>query len=996
MSDYKNVLIVEDNVENRRMLCRVLSNDYRILSAENGEDALAILREKHESISAVLLNVVLPVLDGYEVLMQMREDANLSKIPVIVIGEQHTEEAEVRALSLGAIDYVLKPYKPAVIKRRIANTIYLRETASIVNSFRYDKLTGLYSKEYFYLCVSEIIHKNPEKHYDIICSDIERFKLVNDLYGSEIGDKLLQYTAKTFEKACAGHGICGRIGVDIFGFLIEHPTHYSTEVFAKEIEYINRFSVNLNIMIRYGIYNIDDIETPVNIMVDRACLAKDSIKGKYNAYFAHYDDHIRQKLLSEELITSRMKMALEKDQFKIYCQAKYDLKTGEVVGAEALVRWIHPEKGLMYPNEFIPLFEKNGFITDLDVYIWECCCQRMRAWIDKGNTVTPISVNVSRTDIYNPQLVDILVSMIQKYKLSTQYLHLEITETAYTENPEQLIAVVQKLKKHGFVIEMDDFGTGYSSLNMLSELPIDVLKLDIKFIQNESAKKNSRSILSFIVSIAKWLKLVVVAEGVETESQARLLASLGCEYAQGYFYTKPLECKDFEQLLLKSKIQKLNPTPEKTKNAQEKEEIFDNSKNMLIVENGFSDAQVFQQFFGNRFQVLEADGIPEAIAFIHKLQHEITVLILSMTPEITSQQLEKLQNECKLYRIPVLTIHSSLEGVKDALALGTSDYILRPYMIDALENRIENAMFRSQITQFQKEKEINQAVFEMRKRVEQDSLTGLLNRAEFEVRIREFLCHNQNPKSVFIILDIDNFKNLNDNFGHITGDSVLCTVAAALNSVFKETNMISRIGGDEFAVFVPYADDLNVLQIKLKKLCDALSFNVENLPVSCSVGACTFPDGGKDYESLYNNADIALLAAKRNGKRRYEIFQTGMALPSRGPMGEKAALLMDDVSDAVFVSDAVTSEIIYLNDVAAELVSKEKNMCLGAKCYQIFWDRCHSCDRCVQVNSDTNGFYEEDAMLKDNCTKVHLKIKVGNWEGRGVKIHYLSLYDSLQ
>ena len=579
---------------------------------------------------------------------------------------------------------------------------------------------------------------------------------------------------------------------------------------------------------------------------------------------------------------------------------------------------------------------------------------------------------------------------MRKYRLSPQYLHLEITETAYTENPEQLVAVVQKLKKQGFLIEMDDFGTGYSSLNMLSELPIDVLKLDTKFIQNEHTQKNNRSILSFIISLAKWLKLTVVAEGVETQEQAKMLASLGCEYAQGYFYAKPLLCEDFEKLLMKSALQAPNHFRKKADEVYLREKDAAHRKEMLVVENGAFDSTAFEQFFSNQFQVRHANEVQEALEFIRKMQENVAVAIISIAPETTLQELEKLQRECKLYRIPVLTIHSSIDGVQEVLDMGVSDYILRPYAINILQNRIENAMVRSQITQFQKEKEINEAVFEMRKRVEQDALTGLLNRAEFEMRMQELFYHNQAPKGIFIILDVDNFKNLNDNFGHLTGDRVLCTVADIISCVLTETNIIGRVGGDEFAVFVPYEILPRTLKIKLEKLCTALCFDVENLPVSCSLGVCRFPEDGVDYETLYKNADMALLTAKRYGKNRYEIFEKGMELPSRAPMCEKTALLMDDVSDAVFVSDAVTNEIIYVNDAAAEITGKPKEMCIGAKCCEVFWDRCLRCDRCTCAESDASGFYNEEVTLKDGCTKLHLKMKMGSWNGRGVKIHYLS------
>ena len=207
------------------------------------------------------------------------------------------------------------------------------------------------------------------------------------------------------------------------------------------------------------------------------------------------------------------------------------MKTERIVSAEALVRWEDPDRGLIFPGDFIPLFERNGFITDLDIYVWDTCCKRIRQWLDDGNKIVPVSVNVSRTDIYDPNLDKILLSLIRKYDLSPEYLGLEITESAYTHDSDQLIGAIWKLKRLGFTIEMDDFGTGYSSLNMLAELPIDVLKLDIRFMQSQH-HKNSRNILSFIVSLAKLMDLTIVAEGTETIEQVELLRNLNCDVAQ--------------------------------------------------------------------------------------------------------------------------------------------------------------------------------------------------------------------------------------------------------------------------------------------------------------------------------------------------------------------------------------------------------------------------------------------------------------------------------
>ena len=322
---------------------------------------------------------------------------------------------------------------------------------------------------------------------------------------------------------------------------------------------VHTLSSAKNVIMKWGIYSIEDRTISVEQMCDRALLAARSIKGQYGKYFAAYDDQLRNQLLREQAITDGMETALAKRQFVIYLQPKYRIADNRLAGAEALVRWNHPEWGLQPPSEFIPLFEKNGFITRLDQYIWDGVCSILREWDDKGYPPISISVNVSRADIYNADLVDILIHTLKKYNVSPERLHLEITESAYTENPKQIIDTVSRLRKVGFIVEMDDFGSGYSSLNMLNEMPIDILKLDMKFMQSETAKPVNQGVLRFIMDLARWMKLSVVAEGVETKEQLERLREIGCDYVQGYFFARPMPSLDFEKLMNE---QRLSVTPD--------------------------------------------------------------------------------------------------------------------------------------------------------------------------------------------------------------------------------------------------------------------------------------------------------------------------------------------------------------------------------------------------------------------------------------------------
>ncbi len=486
----RTVLIVDDNEMNRRMLRRILNESYAVQEAVNGLDALEQMRVSSERISAVLLDIVMPVMDGYEVLSAMRADERLSKLPVIVASAASEEDAERKALSLGANDFVIKPYQPAIILHRLQNTINLRETAAIVNAIEKDALTGVYSKTFFYERADALLQANPDARYDMLCCDIEHFKLINELFGSKTGDELLKHVAGLLAEPLRGAGLCGRIGADTFACLVPHRDAYENDAFEDRQRRVNQFPISINIMLRHGIYVADDPSVPVSTMCDRALTACNSIKGKYGVYFAYYDDTFRQKALYEQFILNSIKTALAERQFLVYYQPKFCLASGELVGAEALVRWLHPEKGFMSPGEFIPLFERNGFITDMDIYVWDTVCRDLQAWSAGGSPVPPVSVNVSRSDIYRPELTDILYALVEKYGLEPALLHLEITETAYTEDSEQLIATVNKLRGLGFLIEMDDFGSGYSSLSILSELPVDILKLDTSLIA-ESATNAS-------------------------------------------------------------------------------------------------------------------------------------------------------------------------------------------------------------------------------------------------------------------------------------------------------------------------------------------------------------------------------------------------------------------------------------------------------------------------------------------------------------------------
>lgn len=993
MPTMKKILIVDDNKINRSILCKILSGTYEVLEAENGKEALDLLRKDYGSISAVLLDIVMPVMDGYEVLENMGKDLELSKIPVIVTTGNEDQKSEERALSLGAHDFLLKPYKPAIILHRLANTIKLRETAALVNAIERDELTGVYSKEFFYKKAEARLNEGEDKKYDIVCMDIERFKLINDLFGVQTGDELLRYVAELMQDYVSDNGICGRIGADTFACMIMHREVYEDSLFKTALEKINRFPINITINVCYGIYVVTDLSVPINVMCDRALIACSSVKGKYGVHLAYYTDDFREAMLSEQVIVDSMKAAISEKQFLVYYQPKYDLATETIAGAEALVRWNHPEKGFMSPMEFIPLFERNGFIMDLDMYVWETVCRQIREWMDLGYSVVPVSVNVSRADIYNPELPKILLGFLKKYGLEPEILHLEITETAYTDNPEQIIGTVQKLRKLGFIIEMDDFGTGYSSLNMLSELPIHILKLDMKFIQSETSKKSHKNILSFIISLAKWLNLLVVAEGVETEKQVQTLKSMDCNYAQGYYFAKPLPVADFEKKLTQNCVCAKNTkkTAQRRKTNKLNIQKSNSDRVMVIVDDSEINRGALTEIFRGLYTIVEAENGKEALLYIKENYNEIDIVLLDLVMPVMDgfQMLEKLKKTDKLKNIPVIiTSQTGDDSEAKALSMGAADFVSKPYSPEVALRRVSNVMAQSKLHMIERERELSREVEEMRYKAEHDCLTNLYNRTAIETMVNSFFANNKTADSTFMMLDIDHFKSVNDILGHDKGDELLKEISRLLLGAFRDNDVVARLGGDEFGVFIPSLIPLAELEERAGALCKKLEMDFEDVRISATIGMAISPLHGADYQTLYKHADSALLAAKRLGKNQFKIFDTEMEMPSPS-LYRNMDWLLDETSDAIVICDIGSYEVLYLNAVAAKIAGMAKELCVGKKCYETLWGRTKPCEHCLSATKLTESYYQRQDEDPNTGRHYIIRDKLMEWGGKIARIQYI-------
>ena len=349
---------------------------------------------------------------------------------------------------------------------------------------------------------------------------------------------------------------------------------------------------------------IDDTSLDVALMCDRALMALRTIKQRYNESYAYYDEVLRDKLILEQRIISEMAQALETGQFVVYYQPQFRYSTGKMAGAEALVRWQHPQRGLISPAVFIPIFEKNGFIASLDRFVWEQVCMKMREWLDKGMEIS-VSVNISRIDIEDQSLCQFLEQLVKKYRIPAELLKLEITESVYMRNPTELIAVVKKLQNRRFTVEMDDFGSGYSSLNILKDVPVDVLKLDLKFLGGDGRSRGG-TILSSVVRMARWLDLPIIAEGVETKQQADFLLSIGCDYMQGYYFARPMPAEELEALMQQDSGGEI-VRRETEYSAEFVEELWNPESDLSFIFNNFAGGAAVIEYNGERVEVLHVN-----------------------------------------------------------------------------------------------------------------------------------------------------------------------------------------------------------------------------------------------------------------------------------------------------------------------------------------------------------------------------------------------------
>lgn len=885
----KLIIIADDAVVNRKMLVKLLSSEYTPIEAENGRDALELLHQYGTAVSGVILDLVMPVLDGFGFLRAIQGVEEYKNIPIIVATGNGGDESEMDALKLGAWDFITKPYNGEIIKFRLRNAIdrsQLSAFKQLKYLAEYDTLTGIYNKSKFFEMTRAMLDANPDKKFAFIRLDIDRFQLINSFFGIEEGDRLLCYLASSLKTNYTGELYAfGRMEADVFASCFAYESRDDVRSYlASSKERVKAYNRSFDIVPIYGVYFLDDTSLPVSEMLDRATLAAKTCKGNYLDTTAIYENEMTRKLEKEQEIINEMTTELNEKQFCVYLQPKYSLNSNLPDGAEALVRWKHPQKGIIPPGEFMPVFEKNGFVSKLDYNVWEMVCSLLNDWIEKGITPSPISVNVSRVNLYNPNIAELIGGLVKKYGVPPSLLQLELTESAYMDNPQVMEKAVEQLHAAGFTILMDDFGSGYSSLSVLKNVEVDVLKIDMRFFEKTRISGRGESIIASIIRMAKWLSIPVTAEGVETREQIDFLRSVGCDDVQGFYYAKPMPAEEYLTFVRQQKAADVNYA--ERYDGLNPDKLWSLEPEILLLFSDDPSPRAIYEYNEGNIEVLRVNkafkdmlgfGLsPADIAPLNHILQEYHETVLGAF-EACAENLAMEQCEYRRRTADgsVLWIRLTLQY---AQRVGLK-YILMGHMeniteLKAMERRYISAVSGISHLGFEGAgagKSITEIIEETQRKIYTDALTGAYNRRLLsELLFIKTGSRGGCSELGIVLLDLRGFKQINDRFGHEAGDKLLAATAEKLRVTVRQNDSVIRYGGDEFVVTLT---DCAEAQVKnaISRMQDALGSISINGTDKCKVSADfgyaysqNFSGSYEEVESMLREADAAMYKAKNS------------------------------------------------------------------------------------------------------------------------------------
>ncbi|MGN0728004.1 EAL domain-containing protein [Treponema sp.] len=543
----RKILVIDDNPINRSILVEYLGEEYDIVEAENGLIGLDVLFYNYRDISAVILDLYMPVIDGFEFLRRVQANPIIAVIPILVATSADGDDDEEKCLALGAADFITKPYNASVVRMRISRIIKMKEYAAMYSVSEYDSLSGMYTKEAFCHHIDMLLGTAPDKKYDILVYSIGNIHSIEKFYGIEVSHKVISCAAESIKSSEPQALFYGRISESLFAAFFAHSSVFDDSYFKKQAARISEGSPAENLQVKFGLYKNVDITLSGFDIIGKAVSALESISGQYAVNVACYDEKIIEKQMKDDAMEKAFESAIEKEDFEVWYQPKYSAKTKKIIGAEGLIRWRGKDGKLIPPGEFIPLFERDGLISELDEYVFRKVCRYQKKRQDAGQLVIPISVNLSRASMFRRNFARNYISIASGIGIDPSLVPIEITETMALKSIS-LKSFADALIKEGFSLHMDDFGAGYSSLASLQILRFDVIKLD-KSLVDFIGTSSGENLIRHTVAFARESGMSVVAEGVETEKQLAFLRDIGCDTIQGFYFSPPVPQSEFEKLL---------------------------------------------------------------------------------------------------------------------------------------------------------------------------------------------------------------------------------------------------------------------------------------------------------------------------------------------------------------------------------------------------------------------------------------------------------------
>ncbi len=869
----RRVLVVTDSQINKNMLDDLLRDNYE---ADYSKDARETLDRLKASLlvpvrySVMIINIDNSCSDAIELLKRIRSDETYKCLPIMVLTANCEDCFEAEALECNADEFMTLPLNSRIFLKRLKSLVELQDAFLRIRSLEVDNKTRLLTRQAFYERLPGKLAENPGKEFSLVVLSMERFHTINESYGYEEGDRFIISIAGLINDFVLEYGgMCARTDGTRFAVLIPHEEKVFDAYFDALNEYIVNYQNHAKVYLRFGIYYIKDPEENPYVVGHKAEVALKKAIESFDNIIVEYDESLGKKAEFESAIADDLSNALKNGDIKFYYQPKHNPSDGALAGAEALIRWEHPTLGFLYPGQFIPVLERNGLITELDLYVFEHVCMRVREWMDRYQRYTHISVNLSRKDFYRDDIADVLCSIAEKYDLEPKKIHIEVTESAYVEAPEKLMEVLKDINDRGFVFELDDFGTGYSSLSLLADMPIDIVKLDKAFVQMMDKSPQARRVVSFIISMVKWMNHYVVAEGVENEEQLNMLKSMDCNLIQGYYFSKPMPEEEFLEVLKSSRRTLERHTIDLI---QSHGEIDDNKPTIMLVSSLALNSFSIRKALEESYNVLVTCYGNAALDYIRNEKSISAIVTEVPVNDMTGLEFSKIiKSDPSLAMIPVVFMCQADESMLvQAHDAGVDDVIFKPLdekdVIFAVDRLINRNMDVDNID------DINiKNIKLMHNLASKDLITGLYNKEELKGNIEKRILYSGNDAFYFIIIDVDNLYENISGRDYRESDGVIKAVAERISKHFTNVDVLGRISGKRFAGYFRNDISEEEMQRRIRKMKRSLHFVIGDVEIRCNLGVSHYPDDGKTFDAIYDAAEKHVKHAKEKRESKSEL-----------------------------------------------------------------------------------------------------------------------------